>query len=57
MQANSIGICPGIAKGRRVRVKLGNGSTFEAPADGKFGVRWQLNKPPHPFDIAEWEVV
>ena len=53
MQANH-GSMPGIAAGKRVRVKLRDGRTFEAPADGRFGVRWTLED--HPFDIVEWEL-
>lgn len=55
MQANRLGSCPGVAKSERVRVKLRNGATFEAPADGKGAVDWSLGD--HPFDVVEWELV
>lgn len=49
------GHCPSEAQGKRVRVKLRNGSTFEAPADGRGAVDW-TNSPAKPFAIVEWEI-
>lgn len=53
------GHCPPAARGKRVRVRLRNGSTFEAPADGaRGGVNWALphNDVKAPFAVAEWEL-
>jgi hypothetical protein len=45
---------PGECRGKRVRVKLRSGHTFEAPADGRGACRWSLTDDA--FDIVEWEL-
>ncbi|CAB5162785.1 hypothetical protein UFOVP152_51 [uncultured Caudovirales phage] len=53
------GTIPGMAKGKRVRVRLFNGFDSAAhdpphwPADT---LRWSLSSPPHPSDIKFWKV-
>jgi hypothetical protein len=57
------GHCPQEATGKRVRVRLCDGSIPKdvdgAPkgwaADGRGGCRWSLTG--HPFDIKEYEVI
>jgi hypothetical protein len=49
------GVCPALAKGKRVRVRLVNGSVFEGNADGRGAVNW--NKAGSKFDIATYEVL
>lgn len=57
------GHCPEEAEGKRVRVRLADGSMATdvpgaAPgwsADGRGGCRWTLTGSP--FDIAEYEVI
>jgi hypothetical protein len=40
---------PGICRGKRVRVVLRSGHTFEAPADGRFACNWSL-------DLGKWSI-
>ena len=59
MRPNTLGRCPPEAIGKRVRVRLRNGSTFEAPADASggrsgVGVNWRTSKSP--FAVVEWEL-
>jgi hypothetical protein len=55
MRVNTLGRCPPEAMGKRVRVKLRNGSTFEAPADAPRGaVNWTRGESP--FTVVEWEL-
>lgn len=62
LQPNA-GKCPSEAHGRRVRVVLFNGhdTARKEPggwaADGKSGCNWRIGKPPHPFEIKEWELI
>jgi len=63
--ANTLGRCPSEAAGKRVRVRLRNGTLHGAepasaeakagwPADGKGACDWALTG--NPFDIIEWEL-
>lgn len=54
MQPNP-GRCPPEARGKRVRLRLASGHTFEAPADGRGEPNWSLSLGKH--TIAEWEIV
>ena len=49
------GRCPPEARGKRVRVRLASGYTFEAPADGRGEPNWRVTRSP--YDIVEWEIV
>lgn len=49
------GHLPPEATGRRVRVVLNNGATFDAPADGRFACIWAITGSA--CDIAEYEVL
>lgn len=49
------GMCPALAKGKRVRIITVNGRSFEAPADGRGCVDW--SKRGSPFDVAEYEII
>lgn len=52
----SLGKLPKEAQGKRVRVRLANGSLSKGTwaADGKGGCRWSLTGSP--WDIAEYEI-
>lgn len=51
------GRCPSEAEGKRVRVRLRNGTVPDASwaADGRHGCRWSIDGLP--FDILQFEVV
>ncbi|WJY18681.1 hypothetical protein QQS45_00050 [Alteriqipengyuania flavescens] len=55
------GHCPRAAQGKRVRVVLTNGFDTARtapqgwPADGRWGVNWQLPAN-DPWAIAQWEI-
>lgn len=51
------GYCPPEAAGKRVFVRLANGSESQLswPADGHSGCRWSISG--HPYDIAEYRVL
>lgn len=49
------GKCPPEARGKRVRVRLKSGHTFEAPADGRGEPNWRVTGSQ--FDIDGWEIV
>lgn len=49
------GHLPSEAIGKRVRVELVRGSSFEAPAEGRNAPIWTLRGSP--FDIARYEVI
>lgn len=58
MSPNTTGLCPDEARGKRVKVKLRNGSTFEGHADEvRRGdkINWHLTGSD--FDIMEYEVI
>ena len=49
------GLCPPEARGKRVRVRLKSGHTFEAPADGRGEPNWSLALGK--WAIESWEIV
>jgi len=57
------GSLPPEAAGKRIHARLFNGHDTRAKdpqgwaADGKNGCCWRISKPPHPYDIAEFEVI
>jgi hypothetical protein len=56
------GYCPREADGQRIHATLFNGiDTRDAspqgwPADGRGACNWRISRPPHPYDIKDWEI-
>ena len=49
------GRCPPEARGKRVRVRLRSGVTFDAPADGRGEPNWTLALGK--WAIESWEII